>query len=110
MTTAPTLDEIATTASRLRVPMTHVPRDAEYLPVLAYRVQQEIEAAELRATRLRDLARDVERYQLDSERCQICNEPCGERDLAEMYDPSAQLEESFLVHAECGIGAGWNVA
>lgn len=55
-----TPDEIAREATRLRVPMSHVPKDREYLPVLAYRIGQEIHAIEFRLADLRSLLRRVE--------------------------------------------------
>jgi hypothetical protein len=56
----PTLDAIERRAKTLRVPMTHVPRDAEYLPVLRYRIGQEIEASTRRADALRDMLSDLD--------------------------------------------------
>lgn len=47
------LAPVARAASIARVPMSHVPGDAEYLPVLAYRVNQEMRAT---MARYRDLA------------------------------------------------------
>lgn len=55
MKTTAERDAIVRDARRLRVAMTHVPHDDEYLPVLAYRVQQEIEAAERKLNQLRSL-------------------------------------------------------
>lgn len=52
---------IEQTAKAARVPMTHVPKDPEYLPVLGYRVGQEIEASERRLRLLRELQERVER-------------------------------------------------
>jgi hypothetical protein len=60
---ASTIESIETRAKHLRVPMTHVPRDPEYLSVLEYRIGQEISAAEHRVASLRELLRDVERAQ-----------------------------------------------
>lgn len=53
--------DIAVTAKTLRVPMTHVPQDPEYLEVLAYRIGQEIDAAEFRLRNLRNLHARIER-------------------------------------------------
>lgn len=57
--------DIAATAQMLRVPMTHVPRDAEYLPVLAYRVGQMIDARERELRNLRNLHGRIERIAPD---------------------------------------------
>lgn len=48
-------EDLAREARSLRVPMTHVPKDEEYMPVLAYRVDQEIAAAERRIRGLKAL-------------------------------------------------------
>jgi hypothetical protein len=56
------LDEIERTAKSLRVPMTHVARDPEYVHVLRYRIEQEIAAAEQRLDNLRDLLSDVDAF------------------------------------------------
>jgi hypothetical protein len=53
------LARIARDASLARVPMSHTPRDAEYLAVLAYRVAQESRACEARLAALAALASDV---------------------------------------------------
>lgn len=53
------LQRVARDASLARVPMSHTPRDREYLPVLAYRVGQERRAAEARLAALAALASDV---------------------------------------------------
>lgn len=49
-----------------------------------------------------------------SERCGICEERftgtgVGSDEQAEMYDPATN-GESALVHAQCGLSAGWEVA
>ena len=56
---APSLDAIEREAQALRVPMSHVPTNAEYLPVLAYRIEQEARAAQRRIDRLQALAAQV---------------------------------------------------
>lgn len=50
---------VARTASALRVPMTHVARDAEYLPVLAHRIASERRRMANRERELVALASDV---------------------------------------------------
>lgn len=52
--------EIARDARTLRVPMTHVAHDDEYIDVLAYRVEQEIAQAEGRLADLRRLSEKVQ--------------------------------------------------
>jgi hypothetical protein len=56
----PTLLEIEREAKALRVPMTHVPRDPEYLSVLEDRIGQELTALEQRIAALRNLRTRVE--------------------------------------------------
>ena len=46
-------------------------------------------------------------------RCEICGLPIDpDRGMAEMYDPKSEHgeNESFIVHAECGIERGLIVA
>ena len=41
--------------------------------------------------------------------CGLCGESlAGER--AEMYDPKRPLDASRIVHAECGLQRGWQIA
>ena len=47
--------QLAQRAKALRVPMTHTPRDEEFMPVLSYRVDQEIAAARKRLEALKQL-------------------------------------------------------
>lgn len=49
------LAPLARRAQELRVPMSHTPRDEEFMPVLAYRVDMEIVRAEERIAALRAL-------------------------------------------------------
>jgi hypothetical protein len=42
-------------AARLRIPMSHVPGDNEYMPVLSYRIDQAIVAARRRLEELQAL-------------------------------------------------------
>jgi hypothetical protein len=49
------IESLAREARALRVPMTHTTRDDEFMPVLSYRVDQEIAAAEERIEALRRL-------------------------------------------------------
>lgn len=51
--------DIQRAANTLRVPMTHVARDAEYLPVLAHRIESELRALRNRERALVALAADV---------------------------------------------------
>jgi hypothetical protein len=46
-------ENLAREARSLRIPMTHLPKDEEYMPVLSYRVDQEIAAAERRVRELK---------------------------------------------------------
>jgi hypothetical protein len=52
---------------------------------------------------------------LKGQRCGLCEEPftepdCRNGNVAEMYDPDKEDEDSRMVHAECGISQGWLVA
>jgi hypothetical protein len=50
---------------------------------------------------------------IDDDHCAICEEAFQRSDegmIAEMYDPHEPSDDSFLVHAECGIAAGWEIA
>lgn len=49
------IEQIARDAQTLRVAMTHVPKDREYVSVLRYRIAQEIKSAEKRIEALRAL-------------------------------------------------------
>jgi hypothetical protein len=42
--------------------------------------------------------------------CQICGEAVYDDNAAEMYDPKEDKPESKLVHPECGLQRGWEVA
>lgn len=45
-------------------------------------------------------------------KCALCQEridPEQQDDMAEMYDPTS-LHDAELVHAQCGLWAGWEVA
>jgi hypothetical protein len=42
--------------------------------------------------------------------CAICGEVIQGDDCAEMYNPHDDDSGSFIVHPECGIGAGMEVA
>lgn len=53
------MERIAREVRILRVPMSHTPRDAEYLRVLAYRVEQERAACERRLVQLSSLSADI---------------------------------------------------
>jgi len=53
-------------AKTLRVPMTHVARDPEYLEVLDYRIGQELTRAEQRVAALRNLRARVARAGVQS--------------------------------------------
>ena len=53
------LEDVEREAQALRVPMSHTTADAEYLPVLAYRIEQEARAAQRRLDRLQVLAAQV---------------------------------------------------
>lgn len=55
------VQQIERTAKSLRVPMTHVARDDEYLSVLEYRIEQELTKAEQRIAALRNLKARVVR-------------------------------------------------
>lgn len=51
------------------------------------------------------------------ERCEICGEQVEEGSAAEMYDAATLADpemfseaQSGIVHAECGLAAGWKVA
>jgi len=52
----------------------------------------------------------------EMERCAICGETIREGEAAEMYDPKLHDDdfwsetEAGIVHAECGLQAGWEVA
>ncbi len=43
--------------------------------------------------------------------CVICGEPCiiGD-DIGEMHDPSNPEERGGVVHADCGLNAGWEMS
>lgn len=45
-------------------------------------------------------------------RCAVCGEPCDGRGggTAEMYDPNQPEEAGGIVHADCGLGKGWEIA
>ena len=43
--------------------------------------------------------------------CAICGESLAPNDdLGEMHDPENPEERGGIVHAECGISAGWEVS
>jgi hypothetical protein len=45
-----------------------------------------------------------------AKRCELCGERFSERDeRAEMFDPTRE-QPSLIVHAQCGIAAGMEVA
>lgn len=52
----------------------------------------------------------------EQEKCTICGEPIPEGQMAEMYDPTAEMHEiemgkaHGIVHAECGLQRGWDIA
>lgn len=56
----PFIEDIARVARGLRVPMTHDTHEPEFMPVLTYRVGQEIAAAERRLTELKALRDSIE--------------------------------------------------
>lgn len=44
-------------------------------------------------------------------RCEICGEQFRPRDeVAEMYDPNNESAGSLIVHAQCGLWRGFEVA
>jgi len=62
----------------------------------------------------------LDALELNDRRCGICEEPFTERqievgDVAEMFKPDSNGikwmgTESKIVHAECGLSHGWEVA
>ena len=42
--------------------------------------------------------------------CAICGESLDEEDAAEMFDPARLEAPSVIVHAECGLAKGMEVA
>lgn len=51
-------------------------------------------------------------HAMKAERCVICGEPCDGRGggTAEMHDPENPEEHGGVVHADCGLGRGWDVS
>lgn len=45
-------------------------------------------------------------FDFEFDDCELCGEPLGRVDVAEMYDPDKPDEDSVLVHYDCGAGEG----
>lgn len=46
----------------------------------------------------------------DGSRCELCGEEFKDKiPEAEMYDPNKD-DQSYIVHADCGLSRGWEVA